>query len=108
MSRTIRRKNEYNRNDNRCVRNWEKRVSKYGGNYYVRIYYEGKEKRKGLARYHSDAYVRGDRCNLYKHASRQLQHKINRARIRHELVLYMKNAEHEVIVRKDPHLHYWN
>jgi len=82
--------------------------SKYGGKYLKEVRHEGKAKAKAIAHYHSDRYQDSRYCNIYPHESRQLQHQIHRARIRHELARYKKDSDYEVMVRKNPHLNYWH
>ena len=107
MSRTIRRKNGYNRFTNQYMYDYVEFVSVYGGIYREHVYYTGHEKRKGLAKYHSDSYVDDRYCNIYPHSSRQIQHQIDRARTRDELARYRKDNEYEVMIRKNPHFNYW-
>jgi hypothetical protein len=112
LSRTIRRKNGYNLETHGS---WKTGLwdcvwfdSKYGGRFLEYVRYEGKELTKRIAFYHSDCY-RDDRyCEIYPHHSRQTQHKIHRARVRHELARYIKDNDYEVMVRKNPHLNYWH
>lgn len=108
MSRTFRRKNGYNRLDHRYMRKCVLFESKHGGTFYEYVHHEGKEKVKGLAKYHSDSYVDGRYANRYPHSSRRLQHHIHRARARHELARYKKDNEYEVMIRKNAHFNYWH
>lgn len=103
MSNTIRRKNGYDRFENRYTRDFVR----VAGEYLRYVQREGKALEKGLALYHSDCYVTARYANRYPKSDRRLQHKINRARVSSELARFKKDSEHEVLVRKNPHLNYW-
>lgn len=108
MSRTVRRKNGFDRCDNYLLRKLVWFTSSNRGDFIDVDYLEGKAKEKGLAMYHTDKYVCQRYTELYPKSSRRLQHKIQRARVSSQLARFKKDAEHEVIVRKNPHLNYWH
>lgn len=102
MSKTIRRKNSHE--IKRELRDYDFHVSKYGGEFIVRTQAEGEERKRRLARYHSDAHF-GWSAPKYE---REVTHAAHRAKAKTEIVKYYKDKDYEIQIRQNPRWPYWD
>lgn len=108
MSNTIRRKNAYiDPHQRSWLQDTVSRKSKYGGEYWVRVEYKGKAKKKAMAEYHSDHFPRCFIGNTNKWFRRN-DHRKFRMVAQTAICNFIKDPDYEIILRAVPRVDYWD